>query len=61
MVKYATALLLSTAEAEAILRRFTRGNTRHPTYKALLEHAHGPEGARPARAEGPADRATCTR
>jgi TnpA family transposase len=37
MVKYATALRLGTAEAEAILRRFTRGNVRHPTYKALLE------------------------
>ena len=37
MVKYATALRLGTAEAEAILRRFTRENTQHPTYKALLE------------------------
>jgi len=35
MVKYATALRLGTAEAEAILRRFTRENTQHPTYKAL--------------------------
>jgi TnpA family transposase len=37
MVKYATALRLGTAEAEAILRRFTRENTQHPTYKALSE------------------------
>jgi TnpA family transposase len=37
MVKYATALRLGTAEAEAILRRFTRENAQHPTYKALLE------------------------
>ena len=37
MVKYATALRLGTAEAEAILRRFTRENVQHPTYKALME------------------------
>ena len=37
MVKYATALRLGTAEAEAILRRFTRENVQHPTYKALAE------------------------
>ncbi len=37
MVKYATALRLGTAEAEAILRRFTRENIQHPTYKALAE------------------------
>jgi len=37
MVKYATALRLGTAEAEAILCRFTRENTQHPTYKALME------------------------
>jgi TnpA family transposase len=37
MVKYATALRLGTAEAEAILRRFTRQNLQHPTYKALSE------------------------
>ncbi len=35
MVKYATALRLGTAEAEAILKRFTRANMQHPTYKAL--------------------------
>ena len=37
MVKYATALRLGTAETEAILRRFTRTNVQHPTYKALAE------------------------
>jgi TnpA family transposase len=37
MVKYATALRLGTAETEAILRRFTRNNVQHPTYKALIE------------------------
>jgi TnpA family transposase len=37
MVKYATALRLGTAEAEAILKRFTRHNLQHPTYKALSE------------------------
>jgi TnpA family transposase len=36
MVKYATAPRLGTAEAEAILRRFTRDNL-HPTYQALAE------------------------
>jgi TnpA family transposase len=37
MIKYATALRLGTADAEAILRRFTRTNVQHPTYQALLE------------------------
>ena len=37
MVKYATALRLGTADAESILRRFTRNNLKHPTYQALLE------------------------
>lgn len=37
MVKYATALRLGTADAEAILRRFTRNNPKHPTYLALAE------------------------
>src|SRR3954452_7561344 len=37
IVKYATALRLGTAETEAILRRFTRNNIQHPTYKALAE------------------------
>jgi Transposase and inactivated derivatives, TnpA family len=37
MVKYATALRLGTAETEAILKRFTRNNLKHPTYQALGE------------------------
>ena len=37
MVKYTTALRLGTAETEAVLRRFTRDNLKHPTYQALLE------------------------
>jgi TnpA family transposase len=37
VVKYATALRLGTAETESILRRFTRTNVQHPTYKALAE------------------------
>jgi TnpA family transposase len=37
MVKYATALRLGTAEAEAILRRFTRPGPQLPTYAALME------------------------
>ena len=37
MVKYATALRLGTAEAEQVLRRFTRGGPKHPTYAALEE------------------------
>lgn len=37
MVKYTTALKLGTAQAEAILSRFTRNNVQHPTYKALTE------------------------
>ncbi len=37
LIKYATALRLGTAETEAILRRFTRTNLQHPTYKALAE------------------------
>jgi TnpA family transposase len=37
MVKYATALRVGTAETEAILRRFTRNNLQHPTYRALTE------------------------
>jgi TnpA family transposase len=35
LVKYATALRLGTAEAEQVLRRFTRGGPKHPTYQAL--------------------------
>jgi TnpA family transposase len=37
MVKYATALRLGTAEAEVILKRFTRYNLTHPTSQALVE------------------------
>ena len=37
MIKYATALRLRTAETEAILKRFTRNNLKHPTYLALGE------------------------
>jgi TnpA family transposase len=37
MVKFATALRLGTANAEAILRRFSRANASHPTYQALAE------------------------
>ena len=37
MIKYTTALRLGTAETEAILRRFTRSNVQHPTYKAFTE------------------------
>ena len=37
MVKYATALRLGTAEAEQVLRRFTRSGPKHPTYKAIEE------------------------
>ncbi len=37
MIKYTTALKLGTAETEAIMKRFTRNNLQHPTYKALQE------------------------
>jgi TnpA family transposase len=37
LVKYATALRLGTAEAEQVLRRFTRGGPKHPTYAAFEE------------------------
>ncbi len=37
MIKYATALRLGTAQTESILRRFTRTNVQHPTYKAFAE------------------------
>ncbi|MEC1158923.1 MULTISPECIES: Tn3 family transposase [Bacillaceae] len=36
MVKYATALRLSVADTESILKQFSK-NTSHPTYKALQE------------------------
>jgi hypothetical protein len=37
LIRYATALRLGTAEAEQVLRRFTRGGAKHPTYAALEE------------------------
>jgi hypothetical protein len=37
MIKYATALRLKTAEAHQIVRRFTRGGPKHPTYQAIEE------------------------
>ena len=37
LVKYATALRLGTAEAEQVLRRFTRDGPKHPTYQTLEE------------------------
>jgi TnpA family transposase len=37
MIKYATALRLGTAEAHQMLRRFTRGGPKHPTYQAIEE------------------------
>jgi len=36
-VRYTTAMAERTADPEAILRRFTRSNVQHPTYKALAE------------------------
>jgi hypothetical protein len=35
IVKYTTALRLGTAEPEQVLRRFTRGGPKHPTYRAI--------------------------
>jgi TnpA family transposase len=37
MVKCAVAIKTRTADAEAILRRFTKDNLSHPTYKAFAE------------------------
>jgi TnpA family transposase len=37
IIKYTTALRLGTADPEAILRRFMRTGTVHPTYQALAE------------------------
>ena len=37
MVRYASAVRLGTADSEAILRRFTRANVAHPTFRALGE------------------------
>ena len=37
MVRFVSALHSGTAETESILRRFTRANLQHPTYRALCE------------------------
>ena len=37
IIKYAVALKLGTANAEIIMKRFTRDNLQHPIYKALSE------------------------
>lgn len=37
IVKYTTALRLGIAEAEQVLRRFTRGGPKHPGYRAIEE------------------------
>jgi TnpA family transposase len=37
IVKYAVALKLGTANAETIMKRFTRGNPQHPVMRALIE------------------------
>ena len=37
MIRYTTAIRTGTADAESILRRFTRSNIQHPTYRALAE------------------------
>jgi hypothetical protein len=36
LLKFATALLLATADAESILRRFTKSNIQHPTLQGTL-------------------------
>lgn len=37
MVKHAAALKLGMADAESLLRRFTKNNSQHPAYKAFAE------------------------
>jgi TnpA family transposase len=37
IVKYTIALKLGTADAEAILSRFTKNGVKHPAYQAVLE------------------------
>jgi len=41
IVKYTTALKLGTADAEAILSRFTKNGVKHPAYQAVLELGKG--------------------
>jgi TnpA family transposase len=45
MPECATALPLRTADAESILRRFTKNNMQHPTYKGLYELGKAPKTA----------------
>ena len=40
MIKYATALKIGTADADALLQRFTRSNMQHPTYQGPCELGH---------------------
>jgi TnpA family transposase len=47
MIKYTTALRLGTAETEAILRRFTRTNVQHPTYKGSCRTRQGDQNHLP--------------
>jgi TnpA family transposase len=37
IVKYTAVLRLGSAEAEQVLRRFTHGGPKHPTYQAIEE------------------------
>ena len=37
IVKYATAMRVGTSDPETILRRFSRTDVLHPTYRALVE------------------------
>ena len=37
MIKYIIALKLGIADAESILKRFTKNNSKHPTYLAFCE------------------------
>ncbi len=37
IIKHAVALKVGTANAEAIIRKFSRSNYKHPTFKAIIE------------------------
>jgi TnpA family transposase len=37
IVKFTAALRIGSAEPEAILRRISKENSQHPTYKAIIE------------------------